>query len=704
MKTLDGNIAAATDKQLCSFDDPALYCNRELSLLQFQQRVLEEAEDIANPLLERVKFLAILGSNIDEFFMVRFAGLKQQAAQGVAELSFDGLSVTEQLGAIQKKVAQVMDQAYSCWNHELLPNLKQAGIEIVDYASVDPLERAEMDRFFRDTVFPVLTPLGHDPGRPFPHISTLSLNLAILVRDRHKVTHFARVKVPDSLPQIVPVPPVKGHVKPGEPITQRFVWLEQIILSNSNDLFAGMDVVEAYPFRITRDAEIEIQELESDDLLETIEEAVWRRRFRNVVRLETASGLPEHILSVLVENLPVSRDDIYRADGPLGLNRLWQLQSVDEPRLKHKPFTPSTPPDLKPNAKENIFALIQRGDILLHHPYESFQPVVEFLRAAARDPDVLAIKMTLYRVGRNSPIVEALLSAIEEGKQVSALVELKARFDEESNIEWARALENEGVHVVYGLVGLKVHSKIALVVRREGDLMRKYVHLGTGNYNPATARLYTDLSLFTCDQQIGDDAVTLFNRLTGYAEESEFKKLMVAPFGLRHGLESLIEREIANSSRGKEARIIVKVNAIDDPEMIRLLYKASAAGVQIDLIVRGICCLRPGIPGVSDNIHVISIVGRFLEHSRIYYFQNGGKPAIYVGSADLMPRNLDRRIEVVFPVSCPRLARRLKGEILEAYLSDNVNARAMNSDASYERWRGDSAERVDSQAFGIRTA
>lgn len=686
-----------------SLEDPSLYCNRELSLLQFQRRVLEEAEDASNPLLERVKFLAILGSNMDEFFMVRFAGLKQQAVEGVVDLSIDGLSVTEQLAAIQKEAAQIVHQAYACWQNDILPNLSQAGLEIVDYATLKTSEREAMDRFFQETVFPVLTPLGHDPGRPFPHISTLSLNLAILVRDRHGVSHFARVKVPDSLPQIVPIPAAKKKGK-GVATGQRFVWLEQVILSNLGELFTGMEIIEAYPFRITRDADMEIQELESDDLLETIEEAVWQRRFRNVVRLEAAAGLPDHILSVLTENLPVSREDVYFVDGPLGFNRLWQLLSVDEPRLKHKPLAPVTPPDLRPNAKENIFALIQRDDILLHHPFESFQPVVEFLRTAARDPDVLAIKMTLYRVGRNSPIVEALLSAIEEGKQVSVLVELKARFDEESNIEWARALENEGVHVVYGLVGMKVHSKIALVVRREGDVMRKYVHLGTGNYNPVTARLYTDLSLFTCDPQIGDDAVTLFNRLTGYAETSAFDKLLIAPFDLRRRLEELIEREIALSKSGKQGRMIVKVNAVDDPEMIRLLYKASSAGVQIDLIVRGICCLRPGIPGVSENIRVTSVVGRFLEHSRIYYFHNGGQAEIFVGSADLMPRNLDRRIEVVFPISCSKLRRRLRDEILEAYLNDNVNTREMRSDGSYTR-RKTTSERIDSQTYpgSVRT-
>lgn len=471
---------------------------------------------------------------------------------------------------------------------------------------------------------------------------------------------------------------------------------------NLQNLFPGMEIVEAHPFRITRDAEVEIKEVESDDLLETIEEAVWQRRFRSVVRLEVYEGIPAHVLSILTENLELGPDDIYYAHGPMGLKRLWQLDALDRPRLKYKAVSPFTPPELRPNAKEDIFALIRHEDLLLHHPFESFQPVVEFLRTAARDPDVLAIKMTLYRVGRNSPVVEALLTAVQEGKQVSVLVELKARFDEESNIEWARALESEGVHVVYGLVGLKVHSKIALVVRREGETMRKYVHLGTGNYNPATARLYTDLSLFTCDEQIGNDAVTLFNRLTGYADDARFSKLLVAPIDLRPRLEALIEREIEFARRGERGHIIGKMNALDDPDMIKLFYRASQAGVQVDLLVRGICCLRPGLPGVSDNIRVISIVGRFLEHSRIYWFRNGGREEAFVGSADLMPRNLSRRIEVVFPVETPKHLRRLKDEILDTYLADNVNARRMNADGSYERIRpAENEKKVDSQESSL---
>jgi polyphosphate kinase len=678
-----------------SLDDPALYCSRELSLLEFQRRVLEEVKDPANPLLERIKFLAILDSNIDEFFMVRVAGLKQQASSGVQDASLDGRSATEQLSAVRTEVSRLVEEAYDVWHRQLLPGLADACLPILDYAKVSAAERATLDRFFKETVFPVLTPLGHDTGRPFPHISSLSLNLAVIVKGRQGITHFARVKVPDSLPQLVPVNPATDS-------TQCFVWLEQIIMVNLQNLFPGMEIVEAHPFRITRDAEVEIKEVESDDLLETIEEAVWQRRFRSVVRLEVYEGIPAHVLSILTENLELGPDDIYYAHGPMGLKRLWQLDALDRPRLKYKAVSPFTPPELRPNAKEDIFALIRHEDLLLHHPFESFQPVVEFLRTAARDPDVLAIKMTLYRVGRNSPVVEALLTAVQEGKQVSVLVELKARFDEESNIEWARALESEGVHVVYGLVGLKVHSKIALVVRREGETMRKYVHLGTGNYNPATARLYTDLSLFTCDEQIGNDAVTLFNRLTGYADDARFSKLLVAPIDLRPRLEALIEREIEFARRGERGHIIGKMNALDDPDMIKLFYRASQAGVQVDLLVRGICCLRPGLPGVSDNIRVISIVGRFLEHSRIYWFRNGGREEAFVGSADLMPRNLSRRIEVVFPVETPKHLRRLKDEILDTYLADNVNARRMNADGSYERIRpAENEKKVDSQESSL---
>jgi polyphosphate kinase len=485
------------------------------------------------------------------------------------------------------------------------------------------------------------------------------------------------------------------------PAGKDFVWLEQVIVANLQALFPGLQVIEAHPFHVTRDAEMAIQELESDDLLETIEEAVWRRRFRSVVRLQVDASIPSHILDILKENLEIEPCDIYSVEGPLDLSRLRQLYSLDRPDLRYKPHSPITPQELQPKSKEDLFALIRREDILLHHPFESFQPVVEFIRAAAHDPDVLAIKMTLYRVGRNSPIVEALLDAIGEGKQVSALLELKARFDEESNIEWARALEREGVHVVYGLVGLKVHSKIALVVRREGELMRRYVHMGTGNYNPGTARVYTDLSLFTCNEETGADASDLFNYLTGYSAKSDFRKLFVAPVNLRQRIEELIEREIEIARGGGEARLIFKMNALEDQEMIECLYRASQAGVKIDLLVRGVCCLRPNVEGVSERIRVKSIIGRFLEHSRLYYFQNGGAEEVYAGSADLMPRNLDRRVEILFPVQNAHLVRRIRDEILETYLADSANAHEMHRDGSYAHSpRGKTAGGIDAQQLG----
>ena len=677
--------STASPADALSLNDPSLYLDRELSLLAFQHRVLQEAQDPANPLLERVKFLSILFSNIDEFFMVRFAVLKQKAVTVP-----DGIA--EQLERIRTAVQRLMSEAYDAWR-EIESALTQSGIELRDYGELTNRERSLMETYFRQVVYPVLTPLAFDPGRPFPHISNLSLNLAVAVRDQKGVERFARVKIPDTLPQLVPVS------MPDQPAGSRpaLIWLEQLIIENLHALFPGLEIIEAYPFRVTRDAEVEIQELESDDLLETIEEAVWQRRFRAVVRLQVSREIPEHLLETLIANLELDPRDVYHVDGPLDLSRLRQLLAVDRPDLKDAPFLPYTPPELHPKSEDDIFAVLRRDDLLLHHPFDSFQPVVEFLRRAAVDPDVLAIKITLYRVGRNSPIVESLLSAIENGKQVAVLVELKARFDEESNIEWARALEAAGVHVVYGLVGLKVHSKVALVVRREGDTMRRYVHLGTGNYNPTTARLYTDLSFFTSDDQIGADVTDLFNYVTGYSAKNEFRKLLVAPINMHEKLEELVRREIAHAERGGEAHLILKMNGLEDLHMIRLLYQASQAGVKIDLLVRGICGMRAGVPGVSDNIRVISIVGRFLEHSRIYYFHNNGHEEIYLGSADFMSRNLHHRVELLFPVENKRIMARLRDDILAKYLADNRNARHMLSDGSYV-WEKSGEPAVDSQA------
>lgn len=660
--------------------DVALYLNRELSHLQFQRRVLEEARDARTPLLERVKFLSIFGSNVDEFFMVRVAGLMQQIENRVQELGLDGRGPAETLDLIRNEVDQLMAEAYDCLREKLVPALAAANIRLLDHAALDTDTRAQLDAVFLDKVFPVLTPLALDPGRPFPHISNLSLNIAVVVRDPDGPEHFARVKIPDSLPGFLRVnlKPEPGQNAP----VLGFVPIEQLVIANLHHLFPGLDILQAGVFHVTRDAEVAIKELETDDLLETIEEAVWQRRFRDAVRLQVDAKMPAAIVETLAHNLEIERAGIYRVNGPLDLGRLRALMSLDRPDLKDKPFLPATPSGLGAKKEDDVFAMIRQEDQLLHHPYDSFQPVIEFLRRAARDPDVLAIKMTLYRLGRNSPIVEALLEAVENGKQVAVLVELKARFDEESNIEWARALEREGVHVVYGLLGLKVHSKVALVVRREGDLIRRYCHLATGNYNPVTARLYTDLGLLTNDEQIGADATDLFNYLTGYSHKENFRKLLVAPINLRQRLEELIEREIEVQRNGGRGRLVFKTNALEDGPIIRLLYQASQAGVPVDLIVRGACCLRPGLAGVSENIRVSSIVGRFLEHSRIYYFGNNDAEQCYLGSADLMPRNLNRRVEVLFPVEKPQLVQRLKDD-LHALLLDQANARRMNKDGSY---------------------
>jgi polyphosphate kinase len=554
-----------------------------------------------------------------------------------------------------------------------------------------------VDNYYSETIFPVLTPLAFDPGRPFPHISNLSVNLAVLLSEGDSESHFARLKVPDSLPQLVVVPGARVRRRAG-PAPRKFVWIEQVIAANLPSLFPGWKVVESHPFHVTRDAEVAIKELESDDLLETVEEAVWRRRFRKPVRLQTDANISEQALSILIHNLGADPDDVYRVPGPLDLGRLRQLTLLDRPDLKDEPFDPAVPAAFRADEDEDIFAVIRTGDRLLHHPYQSFQPVLDLLKAAARDPEVLAIKMTLYRVGRNAPVVQALLDAVENGKQVAVLVELKARFDEESNIEWARALERDGVHVVYGLVGLKVHCKIALIVRREQDGIRRYLHLGTGNYNATTARLYTDLSLFTCDPGLGADATDLFNSLTGYSRKADYRKLFVAPVNLREQLAALIRREIAHGARG---RLILKMNALEDKQMIQLLYEASRAGVRVDLIVRGLCCLRPGIPGVSENITVRSIVGRFLEHSRIYYFQNAGEEEIYSGSADLMPRNLDHRVELLFPVLDRRLMRYLRDGVLEKLLQDDRKARLGRPDGAYDFSPAPSGEGLEAQQWFI---
>ncbi len=691
--------AVAVAPEPVDLSDPALFYNRELSLLEFQQRVLEEAQNHENKLLERVKFLSIVASNLDEFFMVRVAALNQKLAKGSPDRSIDGKTVTKQLQAVHSRVEDLVDSMYRCYSY-MLQHLAEHGIEIVDYSVLSDKERQSVDGYYRDELFPILTPLAFDPGRPFPHISNLSLNLAIVLRslgkDGANRQHFARVKVPEAVPQLVMV---DGQRKRNGARVQKYVWIEQVIAANLPSLFPGVEIVESHPFHITRDAEVAIKELESDDLLETIEEAVWSRRFLTPVRLQTDNSIPPEILHILVENMEMNEKDVFRVSGPVDLTRLKEIAFMSGmEELKDPTFEPFVPLDFSRHAEEDIFAVIRREDQLLHHPYESFQPVVDLIQKAAHDPDVLAIKMTLYRVGRNSPIVQALLDAVENGKQVAVLLELKARFDEESNIEWARRLEAEGVHVVYGLLGLKVHCKVALVVRREQDGIRRYLHLGTGNYNASTAKLYTDISLFTCDEDLGADATDLFNFLTGYSQKMDYRKLLVAPLTLRHGVEKLIERE---TGFGSEGHLILKMNALEDKELIQLLYRASMAGVKVELLVRGLCCLRAGMPGISENITVTSIVGRFLEHSRIYYFRNGGEEEIYCGSADFMPRNLDRRVEVLFPVLNRKLVRRIRKNILGIYLSDNQKSRLGKPDGRYEFRKAEGEKPMDAQDYFI---
>ena len=684
-------------------DDPKLYINRELSLLEFQRRVLEEALDENNPLLERAKFLAILGSNLDEFFMVRVSGLKKQLDAGIIDVPPDGLTPAEQLAAIRKTAQGLMTQARESLIKDLLPALDKAGIHILDYKNLDERQKANVKSYFDEVVFPVLTPLAFDPGHPFPHISNLSLNLAVLISDQEQRQHFARIKVPNTLPRLVPIKRSSGSVRRDGtvPYHHYFVWLEQLISANLDALFPGMQVLEVHPFRVTRDADLEIQELEADDLLESMEESVRQRRFGSVVRVTINNDMPAHVREILITNLEMERNDVYILSGPLGLSDLMQLYAIERHDLKDPPFTPATPPVLKAETYDgNLFAMIRKQDILVHHPYESFGPVVDFLRAAARDPDVLAIKQTLYRVGRNPPVVHALLEAVENGKQVAVLLELKARFDEESNIVWAKKLEAAGVHVIYGLLGLKTHSKIALVVRKEGEGIHRYIHLGTGNYNAVTAQVYEDLGMFTCDDEIGIDATDLFNYLTGYSSKKTYRKLLVAPINLRERLEALIQREIEHQGHGEKGHLIFKVNSLVDKPMIRLLYQASQAGVKVDVLARGICCLRPGLKDVSENIQVTSIVGRFLEHSRIFYFRNAGQGEIYLGSADLMPRNINRRVEVLFPVRDKAMIRYLHDEVLATYLIDNVRARRMLPDGTYERLKPRPKDTpIDSQAW-----
>lgn len=685
-------------------DDPRLYINRELGTLEFNYRVLEEALDPSQPLLERVKFLAIFANNMDEFFMIRVSGLREQVAAGVIETPSDGLTPAQQLAAIRKRLLTMQETQYRYYRDEIVPGLQQHNIYITRYDDLPEDRKEALQLYFDSEIFPVLTPLAVDPGRPFPHISNLSMNLAVLLEDENQQRRFARVKVPQALPRILPVHEI-AHKYLGKSIGKRmqFVFLEEIILANLDTLFPGTKILESHPFRVTRNADMEIEEDEASDLLETIEAGVRQRRFGRVIRLEVQQDMPPVLLDLLKVHLNIERSDIYQFDGPLGMSQLFELANLDIPHLKFPTFVPQQPAVL--SQSEDIFATLREQDVLLYHPFDSFLPVIRFFREAAHDPQVLAIKTTLYRVGNNSPIVNALLEARENGKQVAVLVELKARFDEENNIVWARKLEAQGVHVVYGLLGLKTHCKVALVVRKEEDGLRRYVHLSTGNYNATTARIYTDIGLLTSRTDLGMDASELFNRLTGYAPAATYRKLLVAPEYLRKRFDQLICREIEHARAGREARLIFKMNALVDAKLTRRLYEASMAGVKIELLVRGVCSLRPGIKGISDNIRVTSVVGRYLEHPRIYYFANGGQPEIYLGSADLMPRNLDRRVETIFPVEDEALKSRLLDEILAICMMDNMKSRELLPDGSYVHIKpADGEALVDSQAWFMERA
>lgn len=677
--------------------DPSLYINRELSWLEFNHRVLEEALDERHPLLERVKFLSIVSSNLDEFFMIRVAAIKEQILADVAEYSPDGRIPLQQVKDIHERVSAMLGQMSGCFWDELHPRLSEAGINLLRMSGVTGKEKKSLASFFATEIFPVLTPLAFDPGHPFPYISNLSLNLAVVVTDKKGEERFARVKVPDVLPRLIGIPD-----QDPSPASFRFVWLEDLIRENLGLLFPGMGVRESYVFRVTRNADIEIEEDEAGDLISQIAESLRLRRYGSVVRVGMELETPARIKEILIENLEITQDDVYDLRPPLGLSHLMELMKLPRPDLKDPPFVPK--PLLVDEETDEVFSLIRRRDQVLHHPYDSFTPVVQFIKAAVRDPNVLAIKQTVYRIGKESPLIPLFIEAAENGKQVAVLVELKARFDEENNITWARKLERAGIHVVYGLAGLKTHAKMVMVVRKEQDGLRRYVHLGTGNYNQITARVYTDLGLLTCREDIGADVSEVFNYLTGYSKRDAYTKLVVAPVNLRKKIMELISRERDHASAGREARITMKMNALTDVRTIAALYEASKAGVAIDLIVRGICSLMPGVKGISSNIRVISIVGRFLEHSRVFHFANGGNPELYLSSADMMGRNLDHRVELMFPVEDPEHVATIKAEVLDLALKDTVRARVLGPTGRYSRIvPSNGTESVDSQDTILRS-
>jgi polyphosphate kinase len=656
---------------------PALFINRELSWLSFNERVLAQAQDTSHPLLERVKFLAISGTNLDEFFMVRVATILKKFRAGIEEVSFDGLTTDQQLATIRDRALAQVDAQIACWSGSIRPLLAAEGIHFLEPAEYTPAIDAWLAQYFRDYIFPVLTPLAFDPGHPFPYISNLSMNLAVRVRHAGR-TKFARVKVPGMLSRFIALP---------EALSPRagtaHVFLEDVIRRNIQTLFPGTQVEGTHLFRIIRDTDMVIQEDEADDLLETVDRGLKQLRYGALSLLQVEADMPKRVLTILIENFEVDEDVVVRTSNRLGFGDWHSLTKLHRPALKYPAFNPRTL--WAPDETDKVFDQIADQDFLVHHPFDSFTSVETFLRAAVEDGNVITIKITLYRIGANSPLVDLLIEAAEQGKQVAVLVELKARFDERNNIAWATRLESAGIHVVYGLMNLKVHSKLCLVVRKEGDGIHRYAHVATGNYNRVTSQVYTDIGLFTADEGILDDVSEVFNSLTGYSNKRSYNALLVAPVGLRQGFRALVEREMEHAKAGRPARLIIKNNALADPGMIRILYRASQAGVTIDMIVRGVCCLRPGIAGISDRIRVRSIVGRFLEHSRVYYFENGGAPEVYIGSADLMERNLDRRVEVLCPVHDPELKAMLRDAVLEVLLRDTDRAWTLNTDGSYER-------------------
>lgn len=666
------------------FQEPEYFENRELSWIKFDQRVLNEARDKSIPLLERLKFVSITSSNLDEFFMVRVASLKDMVHAGYKKRDIAGMTATEQLDAISEKTHELVEKQYHTFNRSLVPLMDEEGIHIVaEYEDLSEAQAEFVDRYFMEEIYPVLTPMAVDASRPFPLIRNKTLNIAALLKnikkqdkEQEKENVFATVQVPGGLPRLVHIP-----CEEGEKTT--LILLEQIIERNLAKLFSNYEVICAYPYRIMRNADLTIDEDEASDLLKEIQNKLKMRQWGEVIRLEVEEKVDKRILRFLKDELKIKDADVFYIPGALDLTFLMKLYGLEGyDHLRYESYAPQPVPEIDPT--ENIFCQIAKGDIFLHHPYETFDPVVDFIRQAAKDPQVLAIKQTLYRVSGNSPIIASLAQAAENGKQVTVLVELKARFDEEHNIVWAKKLEKAGCHVIYGLVGLKTHSKIALVVRREEDGIRRYVHLGTGNYNDSTAKLYTDCGIFTCKDSIGEDATAVFNMLSGYSEPLSWNELILAPYWLRDKFLSLIRRETENARVGENARIIAKMNSLCDPEIIGALYEASSAGVKIDLIVRGICCLRVGIPGVSENITVRSIVGNFLEHSRIFVFENAGEPEVYMGSADWMPRNLDRRVEIIFPVLEEELKEKAM-HILKVELADNVKAHLMGANGEYAK-------------------